>query len=84
MDTHHESLGQHLDRDIDVIREAHEATDTDIEDTQDFHPVVTDYFEDLEHNNAVRLTAIIKELDDLCQHIQAEEEQMSEALNCIE
>ena len=67
MATHHGGSGQPLDRDIDVTREAHEAADTDIEDTQDFHPVETDHFEDLEHNNPTRLTAITRELDDLCQ-----------------
>ena len=56
-----------MDRDIDVTREAHDTADTDIEDTQDFHPVDTDHFEDLEHNNAARLMAMTRELDDLCQ-----------------
>ena len=31
--THHGGSGQPLDRDINVTREAHEATDADIEDT---------------------------------------------------
>ena len=66
MATHHGGLGQTLDRNIDVTREAHEAMNNDIEDMQDFHPVDTDYIEDLEHNNPVRLTAITRELDDLC------------------
>ena len=44
MATHHGGLGQPLDKDIDVTREAHKTTDTDIEDTQDFHPVETDHF----------------------------------------
>ena len=47
MATHHGGLGQPLGRDIDVTRKAHEAADTDVEDTQDFHPVDTDHFEDL-------------------------------------
>ena len=67
MATHQGGLKQPLDRDIDVPREAHKATDTNIEDTQDFHPVDTDHFEDLEHNNPARLTAITREPDDLCQ-----------------
>ena len=66
MATHHGGLGQPLDRDINVTREADEATDTGIEDTQDFHPVETDHFEDLEYTNPARLTAITRELDDLC------------------
>ena len=65
--THHGGSGQPLDRDIDVTREAHEARDTDNEDTQDFHPVETDHLDDLEHNNPTRLTAITRELDDLYQ-----------------
>ena len=65
--------------DINVTREAHKAMDTDIEDMQDFHPVDTNHFEDLEHNNLARLTAITRELDDLHQHVQAEEGQPSEA-----
>ena len=44
----------------------------------------TNHFEDLEHNNPARLTAITRELDDLCQQVQAEEGQPSEALNHIE
>ena len=62
MATHHGGLGQPLNRDIDVSREAHKVTDTDVEDTQDFH-----HFEDLEHNNPARLTAITRELEGLCQ-----------------
>ena len=65
MATWHGGLGQPLDRDIGVTRKAHKATDTDIEDTLDFHPVETDHF-DLEHNNPARLTAITRDLDDLC------------------
>ena len=84
MATGHGGLGQPLDRDINITREAHRATNTDIENIQDFHPVDTDHFEDLEHNNPARLTAITRELDDLCQHVQAEEGQPLEALNCIE
>ena len=84
MATHHGGSGQPLNRDIDVTREAHKARNTDIEDTQDFHPVDRDHFEGLEHNNPARLTAITRELEDLCQHIQAEEGQPSEVLNCIE
>ena len=57
---------------------------TDIEVIQVFHPVDTDHFEDLGHNNPARLTAITRELDDLHQCIQAEKGQPSEALNYIE
>ena len=66
MPTHHGDSGQPLDMDINITREAHKAKDTDIEDMQDFHPVETDHLWALEHNNPARLTAITRELDDLC------------------
>ena len=40
-----------------ITREVHETTDTDIENTQDFHPVDTDHFEHLQHNNPTKLTS---------------------------
>ena len=39
---------------------------TYIENTQDFHPVNSDYFEDLQHNITIKLTALTREEDDLC------------------
>ena len=62
-----------MDRDIDVTRETQTTTDTNVGDTQDFHPEETDHFEDLEHNNATKLTALTRELDDLHQWVQAGE-----------
>ena len=67
MATHHGGSGQPLGGDIDVTRDAHKTADTDIENTQDFHPVETDHFEDLQHNNPAKLTALTREVDDLCQ-----------------
>ena len=67
MATHHGGSGQPLDRDSDVTREAHEITDTDNENTQDFHPVASDHFEDLQHTNPTKLTALPREVDDLHQ-----------------
>ena len=67
MATCHVGSGNPLDGDIDVTRETHETADTDIENTQDFHPVETDHFEDLEHNNPTKLTALTREIDDLHQ-----------------
>ena len=67
MATHHGGLGQPLDEDIHVTREAHETTDTDIQSVQDFHPADTDHFEDLQHNNPTKLTALTREIDDLLQ-----------------
>ena len=51
MATHHGGLGQPLGRYINVTRETHKTTGTDVEDTQDFPAVDTDHFEDLEQNN---------------------------------
>ena len=48
---------------------------TDIEDMQDFNPIGTYHFEDLEHTSPARLTAITRELDDLCQQVQPKEGQ---------
>ena len=84
MATHHGGLGQPLDRDIDITIEAHKTTDTDIENIQDFHPVKTDHFEDLQHNNLTKLTALTREVDDLCQQVQAGEGQPTETLKNIE
>ena len=64
MATHHGGTGKSLAGDIDVTKETHKTADTDIEDTQDCHPVETDHFKDLEHNNPTRLTGITRELDD--------------------
>ena len=58
MATHHGGLGQPLDRDVNVTREEQPVVDTNVEVLQDFHPDDTDHFEDLEHNNPSRLTAI--------------------------
>ena len=60
MATHHGGLGNTLDRDIDMTRHNHIVIDTDVEITQNFHPVETDHFEDLEHNNPTKLTAITR------------------------
>ena len=63
MATHHGGSGQHSDGDIN----AHKTTDTDIEHAQKFQHINTNDFEDSETNNPARLTAITRELDDLCQ-----------------
>ena len=73
-----------FDRDIDVAGEAHETKDTDIENTPDFHPVDTDNFENLQHNNPAKLTILTREVDDLHQWVQAGEGQPTETLNYIE
>ena len=53
-----------MDRDIDITEKVHETTDTNIENTQDFHPVDTDHFEDLQHNNPTKLTALTRKVDE--------------------
>ena len=67
MATCHGGSGSSLDRDNDVTREIQNNTDTDTEDTQDFNTAETVHFEDLEHNNPTKLTALTREIDDLCQ-----------------
>ena len=64
MATHHWGSGNPLDRDIDMTTETQTTTDTNVEDTQDFHPVETEHFEDLEHNNSAKLIALTKDIDD--------------------
>ena len=66
MATCHRGSGSPLDRDIDMTRETQTTTDTNVEDTQAFHPVETDHCEDPEYNNPAKLTAVTRELDD-CQ-----------------
>ena len=84
MATHHGGSGDHLDRDIDETRETQTTKDTNVEDTQDFHPVEKDHFENWEHNNPTILTAHTREVDDLHQCVEAGEKQPTETLNCIE
>ena len=73
MATYHGGSGQPLDRITNMTRQEQPVADTNVEVQQDFHPEDTAQFEVLEHNNPTRLTAITRELDDLCQRIQAEE-----------
>ena len=67
MATCHGGSGNPLDRDIDMTRETWTTADNNIENTQNFHPVEMDHFEDLEHNNTAKLTALTRVIDDLCQ-----------------
>ena len=83
MATCHGGSGQTLERDIDATAEVHETTDTDIENTHEFHPVDTDHFKDLQHNNPVKLTALTRAVDDLHQQVQAGEVQPTKTFNYI-
>ena len=67
MATCHGGSGSPLDKDIDMTGETQDTTDTDIEDTLDFNTAETVHFEDLEHNNPAKLTALTREIDDLHQ-----------------
>ena len=67
MATHNGGPGNLLDRDIDPTSENQTTADTNIADTQNFHPVETDHFKDLELNNPTKLAAITRELDNLHQ-----------------
>ena len=84
MATHHGSSGHPLDRDTDMTREEQPVVDTNVAVQQDFHLEDTPPFEDVEHTNPTRLTAITRELDDLYPRIQAEEGQPTESLDHIE
>ena len=84
MATCHGGSGQPVDRVTDMPREEQPVMDTDVQLQQDFHPENTDQFENLEHNNHNRLYVIIRELDDLCQRIQAEEGWPTDSLHDIE
>ena len=70
MATHHGGSGQPLDMDANMTR-----NDTDVDIQGDFHHEDTDHFENVEHENPIRLSAINRKLDDLHQKIQAEEGQ---------
>ena len=72
MATYPGGSGHPLDRNTDMTREEQPVVDTDVEVQQDFHPEDMAYFENVEHTNPARLTGITRELDDLCQRIQAE------------
>ena len=72
MATHHGGPGQPTDRDIP----AHETTDTDIEQAQEFHQVNTTDFKESEANNPTRLTLITRELGGLHQCVLAGEGQI--------
>ena len=80
MAIHHGGLGQPTHRDIP----AHETTDTNTEQAQEFHQGNTNDFKESETNNPARLTLRARELDDLCQCVLAGEGQPMEALHYIE
>ena len=74
MATHHGGSGQPLDRNIDITK-AQKTADTDSENTQDFHPMETGHFEDLQHNNPTKLTTLTRKVDDLHQQVHVGEGQ---------
>ena len=84
MATDHGGSGQPMDRDTDMTTEEQPVVDTNVEVQQDFHPEDIAQFEVIEHNNPTRLISITRELDDLCQRIEAEEGQPTESLHCME
>ena len=80
MTTHYGGPGQLTEREIP----AHKTTDTDLEQTQEFHQVNANDFKESEPNNPARLTLTTRELDGLYQCVQAREAQTMEALHHIE
>ena len=73
-----------MDRDIAMTRDSKIAEIANVKVMQDLHAVETDNLEDLEHNNPMKLTALTREVDDLCQQVQAGEGQPMETLSHIE
>ena len=53
-----------------MTRETQNPTDTDTVGTRDFTSVETVHCEDPKHNNPTKLTALVREIDDLHQSIQ--------------
>ena len=74
MATHHRGTECPLNRDIDLNRENPETTDTEIESTHDFDPMVAltkpeeaGHPKDPEYNNHAKLMTLTREIDDICQ-----------------
>ena len=79
MDTHNGVSGQPLDRDFTP-----NGMHTDVNIMHDYQHEDTNDFENVEQENHTNLTALTRDLDDLCHRVQAGEGQSMEALHCIE
>ena len=91
MATHHTSAGHPLDRGLDILTEYPVQANIDNESTYSSDarvalggPEVVGHPEDPVYNNQDRLTALTRELHDLCQRAAAGEGQLAEILDCIQ
>ena len=91
MDTHHGGVGCHLDRGLDILTEDPEHADIDNESTHSSDatvalggPEAVRHPEGPVYNNQYRLTALMREINNLCQRIAAGEGQSAKTKNCIQ
>ena len=93
MATHHRGTGHPIDRDIDLYIEDAEPTglENDKESTSGLDttialggPEAEGQPDDLIHSNQIKWTAFMREINDLCQCVEARERQPAESLDCIE
>ena len=91
MATHHEGAGCPLDRSLDILTEDPEHANIVNYSTHSSDataalggPEVVGYHEDPTYNNQDILTALMREINDLCQGVTAGEGQPAEALDCIQ
>ena len=79
MATHHRGSGQPLDRDATPNRKV-----TDVDIPQDYHHEDTGDFKNIEQDNHTNLANLTRELDDLCNRVQAGQGQPAKDLYHIE
>ena len=91
MATHCGGTGHLLDRGINLNTENPEPTDIDNEYTHGSDatvalggPEAEGHADDPIYSNQDKLTALKREINDLCQLVEAGEEQIAESLHCIE
>ena len=91
MATHHGGARCPLNRGIDLHTEDPESTDIDNESTHSSNttvalggPEAEGHHKDPVYNNHVKLTTLKREINNLCQQIEAGEGQPAETLDCLE
>ena len=91
MVTHHGGAGCPLDRGLDILTEDPEHTDINNDSTHSLEatvalggPDAVGHPEDPVYDNQDRLTALMREINDLHQRVSAGERQPVETLDCIQ
>ena len=91
MATHHGDAGHPLDRSLDILTEDPGHADIDNYSSHSLEatvalggPEAAGHPEDLAYNNQDRLTALMREINDLHQRVAAGEGQPAETLDCIQ